>query len=407
MLALGLGLFIGAERERRGKEAGVRTFAFTCLLGAIGGLLGTPFDYLVLLLVALLVVLLNIETLTTGHGVELTTSAALLVTGFTGLLAVQGHTFTPAALGIVTAALQAWKEPLSGFSSTLTEAELKSAVLLAIIAFIVYPTLPEGTVDPWGMVTPRDAWITVVLVAGIGFANYVLLKLFGARGIAVAGFLGGLVNSTVTAADLAKWGHEAGASLHGAVARGIVLTITAMLMRNALLLGVLAPSVLRVAAPFLLLMIVATVVVALQIRGERGGDEQAPQRMPTLTSPFSLTSALEFGLLFLALQIGEAIAHRLFGSSGVYAISAAGGVVSSAGAVAAAANLATTAQIATPVAAAATLAACMASAWISLPIIVRVGRTAALTRATLRALVAVTVLGAFGFWASRFMPLSG
>src|SRR4051812_20211202 len=34
-LALALGLFVGLERERRGKEAGLRTFGFAALLGCL------------------------------------------------------------------------------------------------------------------------------------------------------------------------------------------------------------------------------------------------------------------------------------------------------------------------------------------------------------------------------------
>src|SRR5581483_5471857 len=95
-LALAIGLFVGIERERRQKVAGVRTFAFAAVLGAAGGLLGV------------LVVLLNLDTLKSGEGAEITTSAALLVTGFAGLLAGQGHTFTPTVVGVITAALLAW-----------------------------------------------------------------------------------------------------------------------------------------------------------------------------------------------------------------------------------------------------------------------------------------------------------
>src|ERR1700733_12155563 len=135
-LALGIGLFIGIERERRKKEAGLRTFAFVALLGGIGGLLGDQFALLALGLLGLLVILLNVETIHTGEGAEITTSAAMLVTGFIGVLAGKGHTFTPAALGLVTAGLLAWKEPLAGFSRALTESEFRSAVLLGIIAFV-------------------------------------------------------------------------------------------------------------------------------------------------------------------------------------------------------------------------------------------------------------------------------
>ena len=199
-LALALGLLIGIERERRRKEAGLRTFTFASLLGAVGGMLGDSYALLALGLIGVLLVLLNIETIRTGEGAEVTTSAALLVTGYMGVLAGQGHAFTPTAVGVAVAALLAWKEPLAGFSHALTESELRSAILLAILAFVVYPVLPPGTLDPWGRIDPREAWITVILIAALGFANYVLLKLYGTRGIELTGFLGGLVNSTVTQA---------------------------------------------------------------------------------------------------------------------------------------------------------------------------------------------------------------
>ena len=119
----------------------------------------------------MLIVLLNIETIHRGEGAEITTSAALLVIGFAGVLAGQGHTFTPTLLGVGVAALLAWKEPLAGFSHTLSESELRSAVLLAILAFVVYPVLPSGTVDRWNLIDPRAAWVSVVLIAALGFVE--------------------------------------------------------------------------------------------------------------------------------------------------------------------------------------------------------------------------------------------
>jgi len=203
VLALALGLFVGLERERRGKEAGLRTFAFAALLGCLGGLLGESYALFGLVMVGVLVIFLNVHRLRSHHDTELTTSAALLVVGFTGVLSGQGHTLTPAAAAVLTAALLSWKERLSGFSLGLTDTELRSAILLAILAFVIYPALPEGSVDPWGLVEPRAAWVTVLLIAGIGFANYVLLKAYGNRGIELTGFFGGLVNSTVTVTALA------------------------------------------------------------------------------------------------------------------------------------------------------------------------------------------------------------
>jgi uncharacterized membrane protein (DUF4010 family) len=59
-------------------------------------------------LIGVLVVFLNLHTLWTDHSTELTTSAALLVIGFAGVLCGQGHTLTPAAIAVLTAALLAW-----------------------------------------------------------------------------------------------------------------------------------------------------------------------------------------------------------------------------------------------------------------------------------------------------------
>ena len=59
-LALAIGLLLGLERERRQKEAGLRTFAFAALLGAMGGLLGDAYALASLGLLGVLIVLLNI-----------------------------------------------------------------------------------------------------------------------------------------------------------------------------------------------------------------------------------------------------------------------------------------------------------------------------------------------------------
>ena len=71
--ALALGLLVGIERERRRKEAGLRTFAFASVLGAMGGLLGDSYALLALALLGVLIVLLNLETIRTGEGSEITT----------------------------------------------------------------------------------------------------------------------------------------------------------------------------------------------------------------------------------------------------------------------------------------------------------------------------------------------
>ena len=415
-LALAIGLFIGIERERRHKEAGLRTFAFASVLGAVGGLLGDPFSWMALFLVGVLVVFLNIETIRTDEGAEITTSAALFVTSFAGLLAGQGHTFTPSALGVATAALLAWKEPLAGFSQALTESELRSAILLAILAFVVYPILPVGSIDPWGLVDPRAAWITVILIAALGFTNYVLLKLYGARGIEFTGFLGGLVNSTVTVAELTERARNNTANFGTVAYRGVILATTAMLVRNAVILGLLAPLALINAATALVLMIAGASVAILWRRTDRHDGEANRDKplsesssttvLPALESPFSLSAAFKFGIIFLALDVTGTLAQRALGETGFYAVSAVGGLVSSASAVASAANLSAAGTLPANVAGNGAVIASAMSAIVNLPLVARLAKDRRLTIKTAGVLGTIFLLGILGCIIQAIYPLS-
>jgi uncharacterized membrane protein (DUF4010 family) len=74
----------------------------------------------------------------------------------------------------------------------LEPAEIRSAVLLGLLGLVVYPILPDRFIDKGELVNPRQAWITVIVIAGIGFVNYVPLKVYGTRGVYVSGFYGRL-----------------------------------------------------------------------------------------------------------------------------------------------------------------------------------------------------------------------
>ncbi|MCL1962224.1 MAG: DUF4010 domain-containing protein [Desulfovibrionaceae bacterium] len=339
-LGLALGLLIGLERERRGKEAGVRTFAFIAMLGTIGGALGGLYGLATLALVGLLVITLNVSSLRAGQGTELTTSAAMMVTAMAGIMCGQGHTIAPAAVMVIATALLTWKEGLAGFSTGLSEGEVRSGILLAILAIVIYPALPAGYVDPWGLVNPRAAWVTVILIAGIGFFNYVLWKFYGARGTELSGFFGGLINSNFIVIELVQRVRDAGAAFAATAYRGILLATTAMVLRNATLLLLLAPATLAGGLPAFALMVAALIALVLHDRPWAAPSAQQGATNIGLGSPFVLAQTLKYGVIFLALHIVGGLMQRQFGNAGFYVVSALGGLVSSASAVAAAGALA-------------------------------------------------------------------
>jgi len=389
-LAIGLGLFVGLERERRGKEAGVRTFAFAATAGCVGGLLGDPYCYIILGLLTPFVVFLNLHSLQKDSDTEMTTSIALLLTILVGILCGKGHTFTPVAVGLATAGLLAWKQLLAGFSTGITENELRSAILLGVIAFVIFPVLPPRAVDPWELIDPRTVWITVILIAAIGFGNYVLLKSFGSRGVSIAGFLAGLVNSTVAVTELADR-TRTDPSLAEAAFRGTMLATSAMLLRNAVLLAILSPTVLFTAGLPIAAMFTVSTTWALVSRNHRTGEASPPTF--NLDSPFSLLQALKFGFIFLLLSIFGTLSIRGLGSTGFYTVSAIGGLVSSASSVASAGQLSAHHQLSDMSAGIGAVFATVTSAAVGIPIVFRVSRNGLLSRRVCIAIAVVAFVG--------------
>ena len=394
LLALGVGLFIGLEREWRGKEAGLRTFGFASLMGALGGLLGPAYGMLSIGLLGVLVAFLNLQSLQEGKGTELTTSVALLLTGFIGVTCGLGHTITPTAVAVGVAGLLTWKERLAGFSHKITAEELRSAILLGVLAFAVYPILPANPVDPWHLINPRQAWVIVILIAGMGFANYLLWKIFGEHGVEFAGFLGGLVNSTVASAEFGVRARQSGAAASRVAYRGVLLATTAMALRNAVILGLVAIHALFAAVLPLVLVMLSSAVFALL--PQLAQKEEGPAPTFEFKSPFSLLSAIKFALVFLVLQVLGTLGQTALGQPGFYAVSVLGGLVSSASAVASAAALASQGHIDPAVAGVGAVLASLASAAVNFILVARVSGLRSLNLRLGRAITVVVALGVAG-----------
>jgi uncharacterized membrane protein (DUF4010 family) len=394
-LALGTGAFVGLEREHRGK-AGARTFTFASLIGCLGGLLGDSYALLAIALIGIFVCFLNIREWKLHRNLLLTTSAALIIVTFCGVLCGKGHTFSPVATAVITAALLAWKQPITGFATGLSDIELRSAVLLAILSFIVYPVLPARPVGPYGLIQLQETWATVLLIAALGFVNYVLWKIYGPRSIDITSFLGGLVNSTAAVAELSSRVRETGEGFVNLAYRGVVLATGAMLLRNSLILAILAFQAFTYSLVPMLVMLTTT---ALFVRfGARTAIKTTSEAPPDLKleQPFSLKAALKFGVIFMVLSVAAILAHRNLGVYGFYAISIAGGLLSSASAVAAAGTAAAHHEVSFSAAANGAVLASLTSVLINIPLIARTGGQPRLTKALARTLLIVIGAGIFG-----------
>jgi uncharacterized membrane protein (DUF4010 family) len=314
LVALGAGLMIGIERERRMKAdqiaaaAGVRTFAITALLGVLAVLSGSQ---VILGAVALGVVVLTALSYrrTRDDNPGLTSEVALLATFLIGALAASQPVLAAAA-GVLVMVLLVSRGPLHTFAQAqLSDQELRDAVLLAAAAILVLPILPDHPVDPWKVVNPRMVWKLTVLIMLVDAVGYVAQRLVGARaGLPISGLLGGFVSSTAVVATMGKRAQAEPAVLSSAVA-GAALSQIATVVQLSLVLAI-SDSVLLGQLRWVLITmgIVMGAYGAMMIRATRG--EAAPLQQGRA---FRLRTALLFASAFVAVMLMVAWLQHSFG----------------------------------------------------------------------------------------------
>jgi len=257
--ALGGGLLIGLERERRKgrgaqrRAAGIRSFALAALGGGIAQALAQP--ALVALGAALVGGLAAVAYFASrrppDHGQcgpgqppadpGLTTELALFITYLVGVLSVQQPALGAAA-AVVVAALLAARERLHRFATqALSEAELHDALLLAALSLVLLPLAPAAPVAWLGGLVPRTVLLVMVLILALQGAGHVAGRLWGARtGLALSGLFSGFVSSTATIASMGtRWRAEP--AQRASCEAGALLSTTATWLQAMLLLAATAP----------------------------------------------------------------------------------------------------------------------------------------------------------------------
>ncbi|WP_043817840.1 DUF4010 domain-containing protein, partial [Rubrivivax gelatinosus] len=205
--ALGGGLLIGLERERRKgsgpdrEPAGIRSFTLASLAGAFAQVIGEP---LVVACGALAVLALAAVAYWRSQVVQRSpTELALFVTYLVGVVSMQ-LPLVGGGAAVVIAVLLAAQARLHRFATrVLTEAELHDALLLAALVLVVLPLLPATPVAWLGGLQPRTLGLLATLILVLQAAGHVALRFFGAAaGMALSGLLSGFVSSTATIASM-------------------------------------------------------------------------------------------------------------------------------------------------------------------------------------------------------------
>jgi uncharacterized membrane protein (DUF4010 family) len=332
--ALGLGVLIGLERERRKADessfAGVRTFGLIALAGALAAHLEQELasPWLAVALFAGVATLVTVSyAVTAARGdLGITTEISALLAFLLGYLCLRGQVPLAAGLAVASGGVLALKQWLHRLAGRIETADVEATLKFAIVSIIVLPLVPNENYGPapLDVVNPYKIWLMVVLISGLNFASYLLVKLLGAEhGIGVTGLLGGLVSSTAVSLGFAERSREQ-PRLAPHLALGILLAWMVMFVRVVVMVGVVAPSLvprLSLAVSALALPCLAFVFVL-----RRRSQDVGTANVAAGENPFELGQAIRFGLAFGVITFVAKAAQVYLGEAGLYLAGAVAGL---------------------------------------------------------------------------------
>jgi uncharacterized membrane protein (DUF4010 family) len=314
LAALLIGALIGTERQRRLAEekvrgvAGLRTFTLIALLGALSATLanyyGPAFALAAFASFTILVGIGYASSVSALGRIDFTAAVAAVVTFALGMLT----SFGEASLAVASipdhldAGHQDYHSPLCGALARRISRHPEDGHN----RLVIYPLLPDTPLDPWGVLSPREIWLMVVLVSLIGYVGYVLIRILGTeRGLTLTGFLGGLVSSTAVTTSMASQVKINHAILYSAVFATAIACCTMFPRVLFIVLLVNRDLFLPLLLPLLSMTLLGVAMAYLLMR------KSAPlSKEVAVKDPFRIVPALKFGLFF-AFVLLASICHPL------------------------------------------------------------------------------------------------
>jgi uncharacterized membrane protein (DUF4010 family) len=329
VVALGIGLLVGIDRERKKGEgpgrgaAGIRTFTLASLAGATGAAAGGD-----LLLAAVVLGMVAFAGLSYWRARDndpgLTTETALVATTLLGGLAIREPAFA-AGVGVVVALLLNARVALHRFvRSVLTDEEIHDLLIFAGATLVVLPLLPDHPIGPYGALNLRTIWLVVILVMGVGALGYIAVRIVGPRfGLPLAGLASGFISSSAT---IGAMGSRAARDPHltKPAAAGAMMSSVATVVQLGILIAVTDLAAFRALLMPLLFSGAAAIAYGgaftlWALQADSGKVEE------TQGSAFSLRTALIFAAILAGVLVLAAALQDWFGEVGViFAAGAAG-----------------------------------------------------------------------------------
>lgn len=309
ILSASLGALIGLIRQWGEQQAtntfsygfaGLRTFVLWSLIGYTAAFLSdsfAPHCFIAALFVVVLHLVLYRFTGNTEKMIGFTTGAAALITLFIGGLVHWNHTPLALMLAALTMLVLGLKQKSHSWTSKFTPEDIRSTLQFVAVTGVVLPLVPNQSYGPFESINPYSLWLMVVLISGLGFVGYLLMRMLGTRaGVILTGLVGGLASSTATTLAFSRES-KIYPQLSVGFALAIVMACTIMLARVIIILGFIFPDFIsQLWLPFLILS-TPGLLYALAIGLFNKSGKEASE-LPDLKNPLGLGIAIKFALIY-------------------------------------------------------------------------------------------------------------
>jgi uncharacterized membrane protein (DUF4010 family) len=343
-LLLGLSLFLGLAfedffgRTNTKRPGGIRTFPMLAFAGGVLYLFDPthfiPFTGGLVVLGAWLAIFYRqhvLEKDEEGENVGLVVPVLNVHAYLLGAIALALPPWVAVAFTVAAVLLLTGRQQLHALARRVELKEIVTAGEFLILTGIILPLLPNTQVTTLTTITPRQAWLALVVVCSLSYASYLAQHYWAAaaRGLWMAA-LGGLYSSTATTVVLARQA-KSDAAMRGHAQAGITLATAIMYLRILAVVAFFNLTLARALAPSLCCLSLAGLVIcALQYRFAKPSPRepivQTSALQPSGGNPLELGPAALFAILFIAVSFVSNWAKAQFGTSGIYSLAAIVGV---------------------------------------------------------------------------------
>lgn len=339
--ALGVGLLIGTERGWYGRKedegdrvAGIRTFSLVGLLGGICAslipyagewILGVAF----ISFTALVIASYAFEIKMLGNDdIGITTEVALLLTFSLGAWAALGFQMEALGSAVATIALLSLKPVLHEWLQKIDVEVIYAGIKLLIISVIMLPLLPNQGYGPWETLNPYWIWWMVVLISGLSFLGYILVKYAGeGRGTLLTAVIGGLASSTAVTVSLAQFAKQKAENNAKIFIAGVLVASSVMFVRVIIEVAVVHPQMLHPLWIPLAVMLVLSFICVFWLWKRSDKKEEDDNPNLDLGNPLQLPTALKFGALLAVILVLATALKEWFGDEGIYLLALLSGLM--------------------------------------------------------------------------------